>query len=94
MKKLLSVVALATLVVTPALAETFTHDGVTYVYSVEQRGNMRLITGRDVTNNRPFALSVKNGWVAGDVDGNSVSFSTREVKSTKPQVTVTEVAAR
>jgi hypothetical protein len=78
----------------PALAETLTHDGITYVYSVEQRGKMRIITGEDTTHHRHFTLRASPTWVDGTVDGSPVSFSTRDVIRLKPEVTVTEVAAR
>ena len=86
-------VALAA-IATPALAETVTHDGITYVYSVEQRGKMRLITGEDVTNRRAFTLKVSDKWVDGVVDGNPVSFSARDVVRLKPSVLTGEIAAR
>jgi hypothetical protein len=86
-------VALAA-VTAPAFAETVTHNGVTYVYSVEQRGNVRLITGEDTTNHRRFSLRASRNWVDGTVDGSPVSFSTRDLVRLKPEVSVTEVAAR
>jgi hypothetical protein len=94
MLKTLSILIAAASVTVPALAETMTHDGITYVYSVEQRGNVRLITGEDTTNHRRFSLRASRNWVDGTVDGTAVSFSTRDVVRLKPEVSVTEVAAR
>jgi hypothetical protein len=94
MLKTLSILIAAAAVITPALAETVTHQGVTYVYSVEQRGKMRLITGEDTTNHKPFTLRVSKRWVDGVVDGSPVSFSTRDVVRIKPTVVSSEIAAR
>jgi hypothetical protein len=78
----------------PALAETFTHKGTTYVYSVEQRGNLQIIKGLDTKTKRPFTLRVSNNWVDGEVDGSPVSFSKRDVVRLTPTVSTTEIAAR
>jgi len=78
----------------PAAAETMTHDGVTYVYSVETSGNTKIIRGEDVTNRRPFVLRVNRGWVEGDVDGRAVWFSTRDVVRLRAKPVLQEVAAR
>jgi hypothetical protein len=94
MLKTLSILIAATAIATPAFAETFVHEGTTYSYSVEERGAVKLITGEDITSHKPFTLTVKNGWVYGYVDGNPVSFSTRDVIRVKGQPTSTEVAAR
>lgn len=93
MLKTLSILIAAAAITTPALAETMVHKGKTYTYSVEQRGNLRLISGED-SEHRPFSLRVSNRWVDGTVDGSPVSFSTRDVMRQKLQVTLTEVAAR
>jgi hypothetical protein len=94
MLKTLSIALAAAAFATPALAETFVHDGTTYIYSVEQRGNLQLISGEDSESHKPFTLTVKNGWVEGVVDGRSVSFSTRDVVRLKRKNGATEVAAR
>jgi hypothetical protein len=85
----------------PALAAetaTLTHQGVTYVYSVTEKGSAKIIEGVDRTNNRPFRLRVAHGWVEGRVDGAAVSFSLRDVKpvtsTTATAATSTLVAAR
>lgn len=93
MLKSLSILVAIAATTTPALAETVTHQGVTYVYSVEQRGNVRLITGES-SDHRRFSLRASPTWVDGTVDGSPVSFSVRDVIRLKPEVTVTEVAAR
>jgi hypothetical protein len=93
MLKTISIAIAAAAMITPALAETLVHNGKTYTYSVEQRGNIRLISGED-SDHRAFKLRVSNRWVDGTVDGSPVSFSTRDVIRLKPEVTVTEVAAR
>jgi hypothetical protein len=94
MLKTISILIAAAAFATPALAETLVHDGVTYVYAVEQRGNVKIIKGEDATTRRPFTLRVRSGWVEGVVDGSPVSFSTRDVVRLKRAVVSTEVAAR
>jgi hypothetical protein len=93
MLKTISIAIAAAAMFTPALAETLVHEGKTYTYTVEQRGNLRLISGED-SDHRPFTLRVSKNWVNGTVDGSPVSFATRDVIRLKPEVTVTEVAAR
>jgi hypothetical protein len=94
MLKTISILTAALATSTPALAETFVHNGTTYVYAIQQRGNVKTIKGQDATMRRPFTLHVRNGWVEGVVDGNPVSFSTRDVVRLKTQSISTEVAAR
>jgi hypothetical protein len=93
LKTLALTLAIAT-AATPALAETFEHAGTTYEYSVAQKGTIRFISGKDVNSGRPFELMVRRGWVEGTVDGNPVSFSTRNLVRVRPTVTTTEIAAR
>jgi hypothetical protein len=93
MLKTLSIATAAFALVTPALAETVTHGGVTYTYAVDKSSAAQLITGTD-SRGGEFSLRVKNGWVEGVVNGRSVSFSTRDVVRTKSAATATEVAAR
>jgi len=75
-------------------AETLTHNGVTYEYSVVQKGTTRVISGYDVTNDRPFTLRVAHGRVEGTVAGSAVTFQLREVKPIAKPVAEAEVAAR
>lgn len=93
MLKTISIAIAAAAMITPALAETFVHNGKTYTYSVEQRGTARIIKGED-SDHRAFSLRASKNWVDGTVDGSPVSFSIRDVIRLKPEVTVTEVAAR
>lgn len=93
MLKTLSILIVAAAIATPALADTFVHEGTTYFYSVEQRGNIRVISGED-SDHRAFTLRVSRNWVDGTVNGGLVSFSTRDVVRLKPQVTVIDLAAR
>lgn len=88
-----TLIALAALAVAsqPALAETFTRDGTTYTYALEQRGKSTYISGHVVDTKAPFNLRVNGNRVTGDVDGRPVSFSTRQSASV---ATPTKVAAR
>ena len=94
MLKTLSILLAASTVTTHALDETFIHDGSTYVYSVEERGDLRILKGEVVESRKPFTLRVSRNWVDGEVDGSPVSFSKRDVVRLKPTVTIAEIAAR
>ncbi len=94
MLKTLSILISATALATPAFADTVTHEGVTYIYSVKDRGNVTLITGEDATNHQPFSLRVTRNWVDGVVNGKSVSFSKRDVVQLTPAIIPSEIAAR
>jgi hypothetical protein len=93
MLKTLSILTAAFAVATPALANTFTHQGVTYTYAVEKGVTEKLISGSD-SKGGDYSLRVKNGWVEGVVDGRPVSFSTREVIRLKSAGATTKVAER
>jgi hypothetical protein len=94
MLKSISILIAAAVNTAPALAETFVHDGSTYVYTVEQRGNFQILKGEVTESHKPFTLRVSRTWVDGEVDGSPVSFSKRAVVRLKPTVTTTEIAAR
>ena len=94
MLKTISILIAAAAITTPALAETFVHEGVTYVYSIEQRGNMQILTGENSKTRQPFTLRVSRNWVDGEVGGSPVSFSKRDVIRLKPTVSASEIAAR
>jgi hypothetical protein len=85
------------LITGPAFAaetQTLTHDGITYVYSVTDKGTARIIEGVDQTNNRPFRLRVAHGRVEGVVGRDAVSFGLNEVKPVTSAAAPTKVAAR
>lgn len=94
MLKTFSMLIAVSTIATPAFAETFVHNGSTYVYSVEERGNIRILKGEVAESRKPFTLRVSRNWVDGEVDGSPVSFSKREVVRLKPTVTIAEIAAR
>jgi hypothetical protein len=80
---------------TAAPTESFTHEGVTYAYSVRDKGKMRIIEGFDQTNRRSFRFRVSDRWVDGTVDGNPVSFPLSEVKPvTALRATTDRITAR
>lgn len=62
---------------TPAIARdgerSFTREGVTYVYTVKQADDVRVLEGKASQGN-PFRLVVKNGWVQGIIGNTRVSF--------------------
>jgi hypothetical protein len=63
----------------PALAQdkpapvTFTHEGVTYVYTATQQGKSRVIVGTTSTGSN-FRLTVRNRMVDGYVGQTHVTF--------------------
>ncbi len=64
----------------PAMAAektSFTHDGVTYVYSETQAGQSRVIKGYAV-NGPDFYYVVRKGQVVGKVDDANVSFAVKD----------------
>jgi hypothetical protein len=59
----------------PALAEerSFSHEGVTYAYTVTPKGEARVLEGKSSKGDK-FRLVVKNGWVNGYAANARVSF--------------------
>ena len=59
----------------PALAEdrSFTHEGITYVYTARNDGSARVLEGKASAGGK-FRLVVQNGWVRGRVGTVPVSF--------------------
>jgi hypothetical protein len=83
-------------IATPALADepvTLVRDGVTYIYSVETKGDVKILTGR-VVGGEPFRLRVVKGWVGGTVGARTVSFAVREVVRSKPVETAERISTR
>lgn len=69
--------------------QRFTHDGVTYTYSVTGTPQQTLVKG--MSDAGPFELTLRNGKVRGTFDGRAVSFKTSDVQ---PVVGIVEVALR
>jgi len=59
----------------PAVAEerSFTHEGVTYAYTVTPKGDARILEGKSSKGDK-FRLVVKDGWVNGYAANTRVSF--------------------
>jgi hypothetical protein len=75
-KTFISAAALSSLPVTAYAGErTFTRDGVTYVYTSEQRGETTVLSGRALPNGASYTLNVRGRKVTGHVGGTPVSFS-------------------
>jgi hypothetical protein len=71
-----------TLAAIPAIAyaddaREFSHEGVNYAYTTEQKGNVTVINGTSSAG-APFRLYVKGGRVTGTYNSRSVSFTTAE----------------
>ena len=83
MSKIL-LVAVAGLSMLPAVAyadeapTTFTNDGVPYSYTVETRGNVRILRGSAFDGREPFELEVSKREVTGTFDGKAVEFPLRD----------------
>ncbi len=74
MKKFLTLAILSSLAASPVMAETFTHEGVTYDYKITSAGDAKLITGKVVSTGEAFRLRVSGSKVSGRFGGSPVSF--------------------
>lgn len=68
---------------------SFTRDGVTYVYTSEQRGESTVISGKTLPAGSSYKLTVRGKRVTGHVGGAPVSFTIA-----KPLVQKVETAQR
>lgn len=94
MTKILGFALLASIVSAPAMATSFTQDGVTYDYSVATSDGATLITGTIVNSGKDFRLKVKGDKVSGFVGASAVSFKTTSVVTTASVDRVTVLAAK
>lgn len=76
MKKFVAFAILSSVVAMPALAGSFTRDGVSYKYEVKQSGSYQVISGRNLSTGEAFKLRVRGSRVAGVYNGHEVSFAT------------------
>ncbi len=100
MTKFAPVFAAAALLIAPAAAfaepsapVSFTHQGATYNYTVEQKAEKRIIRGQETVSGSQFTLFVGKSKVTGFVDGRPVSFPLTAVKPLRGTVDVA-VASR
>jgi hypothetical protein len=63
-----------------ASERSFTHEGVTYTYTVTNKDGLQILEGR-ADDGAKFRLAVKNGWVDGYVNGARVSFAAPKDKA-------------
>jgi hypothetical protein len=101
MNRFFSIAAATALLSLPTIASaeksapiTITHDGHSYSYTVEYKGDSRIIRGAEVASGEPFTLYVGKVWVGGTVNGQAVSFPLSSVKPLKGVVTVETLASR
>jgi len=66
---------------------SFTHEGVTYTYTVTSKNKAQVLEGK-TSDGGEFRLSVQNGWVDGYVNDSRVTFRAPKAK------TPAQVAAR
>jgi hypothetical protein len=71
MKTLFALAILSSVAAAPAMAESFTRDGVTYDYNVKTVGQSTLISGTIVNSGQAF---LRDGRVTGQVGVWPVSF--------------------
>ncbi|WP_052134874.1 hypothetical protein [Sphingomonas sp. 37zxx] len=69
----------ATLIAAPALADDvrqdqFTRDGQTYAYTIEQKDEATVLTGRTMPQGDNFRFVVRGRSVRGNVEGRPVNF--------------------
>ena len=74
----------------PAAKTSFTHDGVTYVYSQTKVGKSVVLRGTS-SNGPDFYYVVRNGQVVGKNGGTAVSFRVEDAAQLAGQVEVTSV---
>lgn len=74
MKTFYALALLTSIAAAPAMAESFTRDGVTYDYNVKSVGESTLISGTIVNSGQSFRLRLRDGRVSGQVGVWPVSF--------------------
>lgn len=60
--------------------QTFSYDGVDYAYTVETKGDVRVLKGSADKGSVPFELRVAKGGVSGYINNSPVSFSLKDVQ--------------
>lgn len=86
--KPLAAAALITGLVSPAMAEqsrhSFTRDGFSYSYQVEQKGDAIRIVGTSQPGFGRYDLTVRNGKVTGTQNGRAIAFLVADVETGRP----------
>lgn len=77
--------ALAISLASPANAknsdkESFVHEGITYVYKVENKGSAQIIKGKAYPSNTPFTIRVNDEKVTGNYGSQAIRFKVAEAK--------------
>ena len=80
MKTLFAAVALAAVPTLAHADESFSYKGSTYTYSVEEKGDLRILRGTADKGRVPFVLKISKSGVSGSYDGQPVEFSLNDVK--------------
>ena len=94
MTKIFGFMLLASIASAPAMARSFTQDGVTYDYTVKQGADATLVTGTIVNSGKDFRLRIKGDRVSGFVGASAVSFKTSSVVTTASVDRATVLAAK
>jgi len=69
----------------PSEQMSFKHEGVTYVYTVVEKGSAQYIKGRSYPGGGTFALKVKDGSVVGTSNGTWVHFDVADAQGIMPK---------
>ncbi|ATE64770.1 hypothetical protein [Rhizorhabdus dicambivorans] len=88
MKKILAFAILGSIAAMPAMAESFTRDGISYTYTTKAVGDATIISGKVVNSGESFELKVKGSRVWGKMGASPVSFRTAEVAAAPAGSTV------
>lgn len=82
----LVIAAIAAVVAAPSFAEqkapaesSFVHQGVTYIYTAETKGSVRIIKGK-TSDGEYFTLRATPRQVSGDFGQRAIAFPTKSVK--------------
>lgn len=78
----------------PAATSGFKHDGYTYVYTVEQKGDMQLISGHSYPGGAPFSLVVRGDRVSGSSNGVAVSFNVEDARGAATGASPAKISMR
>jgi hypothetical protein len=73
---------------------TFTHQGVTYKYTVTEVGETKKIITGYASPGAPFSLVVSKGKVTGTANGMPISFKVSDVKVRTASTSDLKVASR
>lgn len=95
----ISVAAAAFSLATPALAKageqkSFEYEGSTYTYTVENKGDAKVVKGVAYPQGQRFSLIVRGDRVRGMFNGQEIAFKVDDAKSIATKDSATKVSMR